>query len=73
MSSRPAALSNRRDAEFAFADRDAEAALVCAVDGASAHPCTSPQHYALGDGGHRFTVVAVDPAGNASPPRTIDS
>jgi Glycosyl hydrolases family 43/CARDB len=72
ISNAPAALSNRRDAEFAFADRDAEATFRCAVDGAPARPCTSPQRHALGDGGHTFAVMAVDPAGNTSAPRAVE-
>src|SRR3954452_319154 len=72
VSSRPGALSNRRDAEFVFADRDAEATFRCALDGLPAAPCTGPRHYALGDGGHTFAVVAVDPAGNVSAPRAVE-
>jgi hypothetical protein len=71
VSSRPAELSNRRDGEFAFADRDAETTFTCSVEGAPARPCTSPRRYTLTDGAHSFTVVAVDPAGNASAPRTV--
>jgi len=73
VSSGPDAVSNRRDAEFRFADRDAEATFRCVLDGAPAEPCTSPQRYAgpLADGEHTFAVEARDPAGNASAARTI--
>jgi Glycosyl hydrolases family 43 len=72
VSSRPADLSNRRDAAFAFADRDAEATFLCRLGVTPARPCTSPQRYTLGDGAYTFAVVAVDPAGNASAPRSLD-
>jgi hypothetical protein len=72
VSSRPDALSNRRDAEFAFSDRDAEATFRCSMDGLPAAPCANPQRYALADGAHTFAVLAVDPAGNASAPRAVE-
>lgn len=66
LSSRPDALSNRREAEFRFTDRDAEAGFRCRVDAGPQHACSSPATYALADGAHTFAVEARDTAGNVS-------
>jgi hypothetical protein len=57
------------DAVFSFSEEEPGAALSCSLDGGPGVPCTSPAAYtALALGGHVFSVVATDAAGNVSPP-----
>jgi hypothetical protein len=54
-------------ASVAFSDRGAGVSFRCALDGAVAHACQSPQTYnGLALGSHRFCVSARDAAGNQS-------
>jgi hypothetical protein len=68
ISSAPPNPSNSPNASFAFADKDATAALHCRLDGQAYAVCTSPKSYtSLVAGAHTFAVKAVDAAGNESP------
>ena len=63
----PPAESTGAGATFTFSASEA-AAFTCRLDGGGPAPCTSPKTYAgLGDGGHTFSVQAVDRAGNTDP------
>ncbi len=54
-------------ATFAFSDREAGATFECSLDGAAYAACASPKTYTgIAAGTHRFSVRAVDPAGNRS-------
>lgn len=59
-------------AGFSFTDEDPDAKFHCTLDGSEPGICESPvrlQDLPIGD--HVFTVTAVDPAGNSSPPATF--
>jgi Big-like domain-containing protein/putative glycosyl hydrolase len=63
---------------FGFSASESGVTYQCQLDGAGFSPCSSPQRTPpLANGQHRFTVVATDGAGNASPPAsrtwTVDS
>lgn len=64
----PARASTLTSATFAFVDGERGVGFECLLDGAASwDPCTSPKSYTgLADGGHSFSVRAVDPAGNRS-------
>ncbi|RZA07191.1 MAG: hypothetical protein EOP11_08385, partial [Proteobacteria bacterium] len=67
ISTPPTANSNEAVASFAFSasDQGSIARYECAVDGGSFSICSPPQIYVgLTDGGHTFSVRAVDAAGN---------
>lgn len=71
LTERPGELSASATARFAFSVAEPGVALRCALDGGPSLPCASPVTYdALADGVHRFTVVALDAAGNESRPAT---
>jgi hypothetical protein len=71
VTSAPAARTPDNSASLSFADREAGASFLCAIDGAAATACASPTDYgSLGTGDHTFSVVAVDAAGNTSAPAT---
>ena len=64
----PAKLRSRRvRVDFSFSSDDASAHFFCAIDGGQQRPCSSPAHFRLKVGRHKFTVRAVDAAGNADP------
>jgi uncharacterized repeat protein (TIGR02543 family) len=68
ITSGPAPLVNTASATFAFTSSSA-ATFLCAIDGASFSPCTSPQSYAhLADGAHTFQVIATNAQGVTSGP-----
>jgi glucose/arabinose dehydrogenase len=55
-------------AGFSFSSNDPAAHFLCRIDGAAFSPCTSPATRAkLKVGPHRFSVRAVDAAGNVDP------
>jgi hypothetical protein len=55
-------------ATFGFTSSEAGSTFKCKVDGAAYSPCSSPVTTPpLASGGHTFTVVATDGAGNADP------
>jgi hypothetical protein len=61
----PDAASPDTSARFAFGDQEPGVRFSCRLDDAPAAPCSSPVEYGgLAAGGHRFTVVARDAAGN---------
>ena len=72
----PPAAARSTSASFAFAGSDpdrpsAQLTYQCQLDGAAASSCASPAAYSgLSQGGHTFSVVAVDEAGNPSQPAT---
>lgn len=71
LSEAPGELSAAATASFAFSDAEPGVALHCRLDDGRPQPCTSPLRYeGLGDGAHRFAVVARDAAGNTSAPAT---
>jgi hypothetical protein len=62
----PASPTTTTTASFTVTEADATATLACTLD-ASTAACTSPVSYSgLATGNHTFSVVATDPAGNAS-------
>jgi hypothetical protein len=55
-------------ATFAFTATEAGSSFECSIDGGGYAACSSPDKTApLGDGGHTFSVRAVDGAGNVDP------
>lgn len=61
----PSGTVNSTTASFEFSTSE-PATFVCALDGATAQACTSPQGYpSLADGSHTFTVTGTDAAGNS--------
>lgn len=65
----PSALVNTASAAFDFANGEAGVAFRCSRDGGVLAACASPITFAaLAEGGHTFSVHAVDAAGNVSGP-----
>lgn len=65
ITSGPSGTTTSTTAQFAFASTESGSSFTCALDGAAAASCTSPQSYSvLAAGSHTFSVAAVDPAGN---------
>jgi len=63
----PPSTSASDAATFAFADREAGVSFECQLDGATFAACASPKAYSgLSAGTHRFSVRALDAAGNRS-------
>ena len=63
----PANPSASDSATFAFSDRETPVSFECSLDGAAYAACASPKTYTgVAAGTHRFSVRAVDPAGNRS-------
>ncbi|HUR50540.1 MAG TPA: hypothetical protein VMZ11_00280 [Mycobacteriales bacterium] len=60
--------TSNRSAAVSFSDTDASVTgFTCALDGAAAVACTSPQGYSgLADGSHTVVVAAHDAAGNVA-------
>ncbi|HEU4348825.1 MAG TPA: Ig-like domain-containing protein [Actinoplanes sp.] len=55
-------------ASFTFSANEAGSTFQCSLDGAAFVACTSPKAYSgLAEGGHTFSVYAVDPLGHADP------
>jgi len=66
------AVVTKRDVEVEFEVDDGEASSECSIDGNSFSPCSSPVEFEdLSEGEHEIRVRATDPAGNVSPPATI--
>ena len=66
--STPPAVTDSRDATFAFSADEAGATFECSLDGVAFVGCVSPAAYAgLRDGAHTFAVRAYDAAGNQDP------
>src|SRR5207253_5143543 len=64
---KPAAISNSAAASFVFHSTEGGSSFQCSLDGAPATACQSPASFSLADGAHSFSVLALDPAGNADP------
>jgi hypothetical protein len=61
IASGPSGVSPLTDASFAFSATRPDAVFECAIDGSAYVDCTSPTTYfGLGDGGHTFSVRAID-------------
>ena len=61
----PPAVTGSTSATLTFADGDASAVFLCALDGGPFAACASPVNLgSLGEGLHVFAVKARDPAGN---------
>lgn len=64
----PGSPNSSRTPTFRFSSTEAGGTFLCRLDNAPLAPCTSPMTTAsLADGPHRFSVVAVDAAGNRDP------
>ncbi|NJM09399.1 MAG: hypothetical protein HC883_00415, partial [Bdellovibrionaceae bacterium] len=76
INTRPAALTGAGTAVLGFSGSDALAGIAkysCRLDGAAYQDCTSPMQFAgLTEGPHKFEVLAVDKAGNASGAVAVD-
>ena len=71
---RPAKLSAEREASFAFVVDDPRATTRCRVDAGAWRRCVSPYRTAaLGDGRHRFEVIAPVAAARTAPSVAIDT
>src|SRR5262249_6931772 len=67
ITSAPPALSHSGAATFAFGDAEAAVRFMPRLDGGGFAVASSPQTFSgLADGGHTFTVEALDAAGNVS-------
>ena len=67
LASKPAARTTARSATFTFSAGE-PATFECRLDGGSFLPCAPPTSYPrLANGVHRFSVRAVDAAGNVDP------
>ncbi len=64
ITSGPAPVSTSTAASFAFTSTRAGSSFTCALDGAAAAPCASPQAYSgLATGNHTLTITATSLAG----------
>lgn len=63
----PAAVSNESPAHFELSADEPGATFECALDREVFAPCVSPVEVPVGEGGHVFSVRAVDAAGNVGP------
>jgi hypothetical protein len=69
ITSGPASPTKDTSATFKFTSTEPGSAFTCQLDAGAATSCTSPKSYTgLAAGSHTFTLVATDPAGNASGP-----
>jgi len=67
ITSAPSATIATDGVEIAFSADDPSATFQCSTDGSEAASCTSPVALAkLAPGAHRFSVLAIDEAGNSS-------
>jgi hypothetical protein len=65
MSTKPLALTNNPNAEFAFDSNEPGVSYRCSLDNAIYAPCSSPVTFSnLSNGSHRLCAVARDAAGN---------
>ena len=65
LTAKPASPTNVPAPSFSFAASESGSTFSCALDGAAAAACSSPQTYGdQGNGGHTFSVRATDAAGN---------
>lgn len=68
ITTKPSDPSNTRDPSFAFTSDKPGSRFECTIDGQAGAACTSPTTFTgLSDGTHRFTVIAIDAAGNGAP------
>jgi hypothetical protein len=64
----PPALTSSTTATFSFSDPQPGASFLCSLDGAAFSACASPQGYSeLADGGHTFSVKALDETVESAP------
>jgi hypothetical protein len=61
---KPRKRSSKRRARFAFDSSEPRSSFECKLDGGGFKPCDSPFRKRVGFGKHRFSVVAIDRAGN---------
>jgi hypothetical protein len=58
-------MTNNTAPSITFTSSEADSTFLCSLDSASPSPCTSPfSASAPNEGGHTFSVAAVDAAGN---------
>jgi hypothetical protein len=68
ITSGPPATTTSTSADFTFTSTRTGSTFACALDGAAAAPCTSPQDYSgLAGGSHTLTVTATSLAGVPDP------
>lgn len=60
----PPAFSRTRTPTFVFSSNDPQAIFECRIDDEMVQRCQSPYARSLADGSHRFSVRAIDAAGN---------
>jgi hypothetical protein len=61
---KPRKRSSKRRVRFAFESSEPRSSFECKLDGGGFKPCDSPFRKRVGLGKHRFSVVAIDRAGN---------
>ena len=70
----PSGLIATASATFRFASSEDGSRFTCAIDGGTAHSCTSPKTYSsLGQGTHSVSIRAIDAANNVDPTPAIRS
>ena len=67
ITSGPPEVTMSATAVFEFAADEPGVAFHCSLDDGPFEPCTSPATYTVTVGSHRFSVMAVDRAGNVGP------
>ena len=64
----PEKKSDSARATFTFSADEAGVTFACKLDNRPYKPCSSPKTVKVREGGHKFSIVATDEAGNAGKP-----